>query len=214
MYKLRYLTSFIFAGLVSLSFFFVMQQMTSFSGGAKKNIPETQNIDFVRLIREPQIKKKKRELPKKPPPPKKKPPPPKLSPIETTKPNSPNLDMSAPSFNIPLDLKGSLLTGIDANAANTALRANDEVIPLVRIAPRYPQKAARSGIEGWVKLEIQITEAGTVENARVIDAEPKRIFNRAAKQAIIKWKFKPKLVDGKAVSRTATQIIEFNLDGQ
>ena len=75
-------------------------------------------------------------------------------------------------------------------------------------------RAARSGIEGWVKLEIQITEAGTVENARVIDAEPKRIFNRAAKQAIIKWKFKPKLVDGKAVSRTATQIIEFNLDGQ
>jgi protein TonB len=78
----------------------------------------------------------------------------------------------------------------------------------------YPRDAAMQGVEGWVKVEFTITEIGTVKDPRVIDADPPRIFNREALRAILKWKFKPRVVDGVAVERQATQIIDFNLDAQ
>ena len=46
----------------------------------------------------------------------------------------------------------------------------------------------------------------------VIDSKPPRVFNREAIRAILKWKFKPRVIDGVAVDRTATQIIDFSLD--
>jgi TonB family protein len=88
---------------------------------------------------------------------------------------------------------------------------SDEVIPLLRIDPAYPRKAAQSGKEGWVRIEFTITEHGTVVDPVVVEARPRRIFNRSALTAIRKWQFKPRLADGKPVSRKASQVIEFNL---
>jgi len=85
------------------------------------------------------------------------------------------------------------------------------VIPLLRIDPDYPRKAARAGEEGWVKIEFTITEHGTVINPVVVKARPRRTFNRSALMAIRKWQFKPKHTNGKAVARKASQVIEFNL---
>jgi protein TonB len=51
-----------------------------------------------------------------------------------------------------------------------------------------------------------------VKIPRVIEASPARIFNREAIRAILNWKFKPRVVDGVAVDRQATQLIEFTLD--
>ena len=62
-------------------------------------------------------------------------------------------------------------------------------------------------------MEFTITEAGTVKDPRVIDADPPRVFNREALRAILKWKFKPRIIDGVAVERPATQTLDFTLDG-
>jgi protein TonB len=64
-----------------------------------------------------------------------------------------------------------------------------------------------------VKIEFTITEVGTVKSPKVIDAQPARIFNREAIRAILKWKFKPRVIDGVAVERRATQTIDFTLEG-
>jgi len=45
----------------------------------------------------------------------------------------------------------------------------------------------------------------------VVASEPSRIFDRNAIRAIYKWKFKPRIVDGKAVARRATQRLDFNV---
>lgn len=87
----------------------------------------------------------------------------------------------------------------------------DEVVPLLKLAPKYPRKAARAGKEGWVKIAFTITRNGKVTDAAVVDARPHRLFDRAALQAIRKWQFKPKVSDGRAVPRRATQVIEFKL---
>lgn len=89
--------------------------------------------------------------------------------------------------------------------------ANNDVVALLRIEPVYPRKAARDGKQGWVKVGFTITERGTVIDAVVLDSRPRRIFNRSALTAIRKWRFKPKLVNGKPVPRQATQVIEFKL---
>ncbi|MBL4773650.1 MAG: energy transducer TonB [Alcanivoracaceae bacterium] len=85
------------------------------------------------------------------------------------------------------------------------------IIPIVTIAPNYPRKAAIAKIEGWVEMSFTITESGTVINPKVIASKPIRIFDREALRAILKYKFKPKVVNGVAKTQEATQKIEFKL---
>jgi protein TonB len=85
------------------------------------------------------------------------------------------------------------------------------VVVLSRPRPSYPRDALRNRQEGWVKLSFTVTTGGTVSNPRVVASKPRRVFDRAALQAIRKWRFKPRLVNGKAVQTTAVQVIEFNL---
>ena len=115
---------------------------------------------------------------------------------------------------------GSMTTGVDAPSLVTGAAPElqggsghdgSEAIPIFKIEPKYPRKAARRRIEGWVKLEFIITESGTVSDPVVVDSKPRRTFDRSAIQSIRKWRFKPKLVDGRPVQRKASQVIEFRL---
>lgn len=84
--------------------------------------------------------------------------------------------------------------------------------PIVRVEPKYPAIAAREGIEGWVKLSFSITSSGTVDNIQVLDAEPKRTFNQAAKRALAKWKYKPNIHAGKAQAQDGMMVmLDFKL---
>lgn len=84
---------------------------------------------------------------------------------------------------------------------------------IVRIDPKYPPQAARDGIEGWVMLNYTIDPTGSVQDINVIDAEPKRIFDREARRALAKWKYKPTIINGMGVNnRGNTIMLEFKLD--
>ena len=85
------------------------------------------------------------------------------------------------------------------------------VVPLVRVPPKYPARAASRQIEGWVKVEFTIQTDGSVDNAVVVSSEPENIFDDAALTAIRKWKFKEKIVDGVAVPQRAVQKLQFKL---
>lgn len=85
------------------------------------------------------------------------------------------------------------------------------VVPLLRVEPKYPMRAASRHIEGWVKIEFTVSPAGSVTNASVVGAQPAGIFDDAALDAIKKWKFKQKIVDGNAVAQRAVQVLKFRL---
>jgi protein TonB len=88
-----------------------------------------------------------------------------------------------------------------------------DVIPLVRINPEYPRRAQSRGIEGWVQFEFTITPAGTVKDVKVIDAEPKGLFEDAATKAIMRWKYNPKVEEGRAVERRGIRVVlRFDLE--
>ena len=117
--------------------------------------------------------------------------------------------MDIPDLDIPLQGGQGMYIG---NFRQVDPTAEGDIVPVVVIRPMYPREAALSGIEGWVKVEFTITETGSVKNPRVIEAHPSRVFNREAIRAILKWKFKPRVVGGVAVERRATQVIDFTLD--
>ena len=85
------------------------------------------------------------------------------------------------------------------------------VVGLITL-PAHAEFIGGDQIEGWVKLEFTVLEDGSVGDVKVLEAEPGRIFNSAATRAILRWRFKPKVVDGKPVQRRATQTIDFKLD--
>ncbi len=75
-------------------------------------------------------------------------------------------------------------------------------------APRYPVEAARRNQSGEVRLEITVGTDGTVTAARVVDANPPRVFDREALAAVKRWKFAP--IDAPV---TTTRTINFRPGG-
>jgi protein TonB len=111
---------------------------------------------------------------------------------------------------------GAQTGGMGRGAPGTAgsgAGGDGDIVALLKIPPIYPRKAAMQGKEGWVKVAFTITESGTVSDAVVVESKPRRVFDSSAITAIRKWRFKPMVVDGKAVPRRATQVIDFKLAG-
>jgi TonB family protein len=75
--------------------------------------------------------------------------------------------------------------------------------PLVRILPDYPPNGRG---DGWVLLRFNISPAGTVTDAAIIDAKPRGIFDKNALRAIERWRYRPAVVDGRAVERRGLQV--------
>ncbi len=138
------------------------------------------------------VKLRERRVPKRPEPPKNPPPPDrKVTKAKRPKIQSMNLNMGK----LDVGLAGN---GLYLGPVGGAM-GDGEAIPMVIIQPRYPPKAMMEGIEGWVKFKFNISPDGTPSDIQLIDAQPKRLFASSARKAIRKWKFKPNVVDGKAV---------------
>ncbi len=166
-------------------------------------------VEFVRLKRETQLQTKDRKIPDKPPP-KKQPPPPSMQVAQTSISQQKIPDLAIPNLDLPLQtsrFSGPVVGGLQMGKG----KISTNLIPLVRIPPCYPMRAASRKIEGWVKVEFTITTTGTVKGAKVVESQPNTIFDRAALKAIVRWKFKPKTIDGEAFEQRSLQLLQFNL---
>jgi protein TonB len=91
--------------------------------------------------------------------------------------------------------------------------SDGEYLPIVKVAPEYPRRALQRGIEGYVIVEYTVTKLGTVENPRVIEAEPAGMFDEAAIKSALKYKYKPRVVDGEPIEVPGVRtIIRFELE--
>lgn len=168
-------------------------------------------LDFIHVQPEEYLYSKERRLPKKPPPPDRPPPPPKVRVSSPTDMPAAMLNMDMPDIEMSFGAGGGPYIGQYYGRADANVPDGD-VMPIVRIEPRYPRDALLRGLEGWVRVEFTITPEGGVSDAVVVGSEPQRVFDRAAVQAILRWKFKPRFVDGAPVSRRAVQTIDFQLE--
>ncbi|MCZ0941945.1 MAG: energy transducer TonB [Gammaproteobacteria bacterium] len=68
------------------------------------------------------------------------------------------------------------------------------------MTPVYPSQAKRRGIEGYALVEFVVTKNGSVRDPKVIESSPPRVFDRASIAAALKFKYKPKVVNGQPIA--------------
>jgi len=209
---IRYAIGSIFAIIISGGLFYFMHYLISGDMQIIKG-DDVKYMNFIRVKHEKPIERKKRVLPKEPKP-KKQPPKPKIN-INKAKIVQQDININRPKLDIVLDLANDGLDGVSVRESLQGLNSGIAInlMPIFKFPPRFPNRAKMLRIkEGVVKVEFTITKDGVVESIKVVSSKPKKIFDSSAISAISKWKFKPKIVDGKAVSQRAIQIIEYKLD--
>lgn len=198
------------ACVIGLLLFMVMQLMIKADAIFEKPDGTRAYLNFVRVEQSEETRTKDRKL-REPPPPEAPPETPDLS--NQLANINPNLNMNMPTIGIPINsgdgpYLGALQQGQGLSGFDT------DVIPVVRTAPSYPRNAKQARIEGYVTLAVTIRPDGTVSGVSVLESEPPRLFDKAAMDAMKRWKFRPKIVDGTPQSQRARQTIEFKLGGK
>lgn len=188
----RLIVGFFAGGTITFLLFILMASLVQLRGMAP--VPgEYITIDIGIVKPEADLQSKKRPLRKKPPPPKQPPPPEKVR-VQNLNKVTQNLDFQMTNLNVNLRGDGPFL-------GRGGIMNDGEAIPLMITEPRWPRKALMDGIEGFVRLCFTILPSGKAANVIIKDSKPRRLFNRAAQRAVYKWKFKPSVVDGKAVEQ-------------
>ncbi|HMB38485.1 MAG TPA: energy transducer TonB [Wenzhouxiangellaceae bacterium] len=205
---IRYGVSVVLAVIVTVAAFYLMHRLISGTDGEREHMDPPSGIRFGPVDIEQEIQTRELRKPEPPPPPDTPPPPPDIQVSEVTQTPTEMPRMEMPDLNLGVRAGPPVLGNVGMDRS-----AEGDVVPLVRINPQYPRDAAMNQIEGFVTIEFTITETGSVRDPRIIDSKPPRVFDREAIRAILRWKFKPRVVDGTAVSRQAVQTLDFVLDG-
>jgi protein TonB len=183
----RYIFGLVLGLITTFLLFMIMQSVISSDRNPFTDGFDGKIVDIVRLDEDQEIEIKKRKPPKPPPP------------------DEPPPDMPRPDFD-----NSAVSQGVDIGAVNVDINLNvggiggfssdGDYLPIVKVAPVYPRRAQTRGIEGYVLLEFIVTATGAVENPTVIESKPSGIFDRAAISAALKFKYKPKVVNGEPMA--------------
>lgn len=206
--EVRYLSALLLGVIVTLGLFFLMQALIDSGEQGLGSSSEGQMMEFIRIKDDESLSFKDRRKPIKPKPPKEPPPPPKLIVQKQVKPTMNKVKIEIPDIDLPTIAGGGPFLG---NWEGNPL-AEGDVLPIVRINPQWPREALVEGIEGYVIVEVTIAADGSVRGVVVMESVPRRLFDRNVIRAVLKWKFKPRIVNGVPVERKAIQKLDFNLD--
>ena len=183
----RYGIGLVAGAVVTVILLYIMQAVIAIDKNPLNEAPKIRIMEFVRLIEDVPPEMRKNEI--TPPPP-----------VDELPPETPKVqmntgdlgtDVSAWDFDTP-DL------GLGQMGSGTWAQDGD-YMPWFKPEPEYPTRAAQRGITGYVIVQFDVTKEGTVENPVVVEAKPPGIFDRSALRAAVKFKYKPKILNGQAV---------------
>jgi len=150
-----------------------------------------QMLDFVRVKREEAVQRKDRK-PERPDLQQAPDAPPSMKDANSSDAAS-TLAVSAPTVSVAGDL-GLNRSGIGIGAGE------GDYLPIVKIAPIYPQRALARGITGTCTVRYTVTTAGTVKNVEVVpDMCVEEMFAKPSVEAAKRFRYKPRVIDGDAV---------------
>jgi TonB family protein len=96
----------------------------------------------------------------------------------------------------------------DAGAVKVAPSVMEANLVTSRV-PAYPDSAKAEGIQGAVVMEAVISKSGTVDHVRVIEGDSQ--LRSAAEEAVLKWRYRPYLVNGQPVDVATVVRVDFRL---
>lgn len=188
----RFTLSTIFAVLITFSLFWGMQYLIATGANKQGDKIEGHKVE-IGEVRDAQEVEQTIRKPDKP--------------EDDTPPETPDLDMNTNVDNVTTGIEiGMARVSAEVSIGGTGgFAASDgDYLPIVKVAPIYPRRAQERGLSGYVIVEYTVTKLGTVENVIVIESTSS-VFNRAAIKAAQKFKYKPKVVDGKPIDVSGVQ---------
>lgn len=78
--------------------------------------------------------------------------------------------------------------------------------------PSYPKQSVRAEEEGSVLCRIHVSADGLVTTVDVMESSGHERLDRAATEAIRRWRFEPKRVDGRSIATSVVHRVTFRLD--
>jgi len=170
---------------ITFGLLFLMQYMIATGRGALTDDSEVRIVDFVRVERE-QVIETKKDKPDKPPEPEQQP----------DMPSPENLDSFSSSLAVSV-AQPNMSVGVNVGGLGFGV-SDGEYLPIVKVAPVYPARAAQRGLEGYVIVEYTVTRQGTTRDISVVESTSS-LFDRAAIESAAKYKYKPRVINGEAV---------------
>ena len=99
-----------------------------------------------------------------------------------------------------------------AEAQSTRIVSTKDLTYVSTVPPRYPRRAAERDISGWVIVEFTVAPDGATQNVSVREADPERVFDKAAVEAVEQWTFEPVVYRGRIISQRAGARLVFNIE--
>lgn len=178
------------AGLFWMMQYLIATADRSLHEGASGNL-----VDFVRLKRDESIQRRQIK-PKKPPPPDAPPPQPPTPKLDSLDPSAEKIAISAVPVETDIEMSGGFSLGV----------GEGDYLPIVKVAPIYPARALQRGLEGFCVVMYTVTSLGTIRDPVVVEDQcSSSLFHRASVQAALKFKYKPRVIDGEAVEVPGVQ---------
>ena len=197
----RYAFSIFVGSFITLSLIFVMHLLIEHAEDAISKESTKFQLDFVRVKKNETLNTED-YTPEKPPKPPEAPPETPPQDMDAVDPNAPTINIPAPEVSANVDIGGPGGMNI----------AEGDYLPIVRVAPVYPARALSRGVEGYVDMSFTVTETGSVTDP-IVTFSTSSLFERSATRAVLKFKYKPRVVDGIPVDVSGvTTRIRFELE--
>lgn len=118
-------------------------------------------------------------------------------------PDEPPPDLDTPDVDMDMDMD---IVNIAPQAkvdisisTGTMAQGDGEYLPIVKVAPMYPRRAQTRGITGYCIVEYTVTTSGAIRDPQAVDCLPAGVFEKESVRASLKFKYKPRVVDGEAI---------------
>ncbi len=125
------------------------------------------------------------------------PPPEPPAPPESPPPAPLDLLIDGPGVGTAIVMLPPPLEAVRVNARSSV--PDGDILPVFKVAPAYPRAAAQRQLEGYVVVRFTVDEAGRVVDPEVVEAQPRGVFERSALDAVQRFKYRPRVVNGQPV---------------
>jgi protein TonB len=101
----------------------------------------------------------------------------------------------------------SALSALAAAALFVSLGASAQMHPVSKVEPEFPREAQLASIDkGRVKARLTIDAGGEVTRVDIVEANPRRVFDRAVTRSLSQWRYEPG-----AAGRTVEVELDFKI---